>query len=161
MLWEQIMWQGGQDRPMLPSRTHVYTLRTRDRRTLRLSDQFAGIRQAGALMQQEMLRRSLPAAVAAYQVGEALPFGPLTICRAGLAQKKGALPWAEVARVSVIEGRYRDTAAWTYKLQVTRIGQRRPWLEIDLAQIPNNRLLLALLKESGEALDLGPLSSPE
>ncbi|MFL5803729.1 MAG: DUF6585 family protein [Roseiflexaceae bacterium] len=161
VLWEQIMWQGGRDRPMLPSRTHVYTLRTRDRRTLRLSDQFAGIRQAGALMQQEMLRRSLPAAVAAYQVGEALSFGPLTICQAGLARKQGALPWAEVARVSIIEGRYRDSAAWTYKLQVTRIGQRRPWLEIDLQQIPNSRLLLALLKESGVALDLGPLSSPE
>jgi len=161
MLWEQILWYRGQSRAMLPRRTHVYTLQTRDRRTLRLSDQFADIRQAGAFIQQEMLRRSLPAAVAAYQVGEALSFGPLTISRSGLARGKTALRWAEVARVSVAEGSYRGTAAWTYNLQVTRIGQRRPWLKIDLTQIPNNRLLLALLKESGVALDLGPLSSPE
>jgi Family of unknown function (DUF6585) len=159
MLWEQIMWQGGRRRRMLPGRTHVYTLRTRDRRTLRLSDQFADIREAGEIVQQEVLRRSLPAAVAAYQAGEALPFGPLTISHAGLARGKAAIPWAEVVRVSVTEGHYRDTTAWTYKLQVTRIGQRRPWLEVALHQIPNSRVLFALLKESDVVLDLGPLES--
>src|SRR4029078_7609630 len=117
----QILWQSGRGQAMLPSRTHVYTLQTRDRRTLRLHDQFADIRQAATLVQEEILRRSLPAAVAAYQAGEALSFGPLTTCRAGLARRKAALPWAEVERVSVAEGRYRDTALWTYKLQVTRI----------------------------------------
>jgi hypothetical protein len=161
LLWEQIMWQGGQGHAMLPECTHVYTLQTRDRRTLRLSDQFVEIRQAGALVQQEVLRRSLPAAMAAYQAGQELSFGPLTISRAGLAHGKAAFPWAEVVRVSVTEGPYRDTAARTYKLQVTQIGQRRPWFEIDLQQIPNSRVLFALLKANGVVVDLGPLASPE
>jgi len=161
LLWEQIMWQGGRHQRMLPGRTHVYTLRTRDRKTLRLSDQFADIRQAGAFVQQEVLRRSLPAAVATYQAGGTLSFGPLTISQAGLARGKAALPWDEIVRVGVTEGRYRDTAAWTYKLQVTRIGQGRPWQEIDLHQIPNSRVLLALIKETGVMLDLGPLEPVE
>ncbi len=161
MLWEQILWHNGRTQLMLPTRTHVYTIQTRDRRTLRLSDQFVDVRQAGTLLQQEVLRRSLPAALAAYQVGTALPFGPLTTSRDGLTRGKATLPWAEVVRVSVTEGSYRGTAARTYKLQVTRIGQRRPWLQIDLEQIPNSQVLLALLRESGVTLDLGPLLSLE
>jgi hypothetical protein len=161
LLWEQIMWQAGRGHSMLPERTHVYTLQTRGGKTLRLSDQFVDIRQAGAFLQQGVLRHNLTAAVVAYRAGEALSFGPLTISWTGLVYEKVAVRWAEIRRMSVTAGPYRDTAAWTYKMQVTQIGQRRPWLEIDLQQIPNNRLLFALLKESGVTLDLGPLPSLE
>jgi hypothetical protein len=156
-LWEQILWQGGQSQHMLPGRTHVYTFQTRDRRTMRLSDQFADISSAGAFVQQEVLRYKLPLAIAGYQAGASLPFGSLTISRAGLARGKATLPWTEVVSVSVTVGRYRGAAVWTYKLQVMRIGERRPWLEIDLEQIPNSRVLLALLEEIGVTLDIGPL----
>jgi len=155
-VWEQILWQAGR-RNILPRRTHVYTLQTRDRTTLRLSDQFADIARAGALVQQEVLRRRLPEAAAAYQAGGVIPFGPLTVSRAGLASGKEVLPWAEVVSVSIAEGRYRGTAVWTYKLRVMRIGKRRPWLEVDIAQIPNSRVLLALLKEIGVTQDTMPV----
>src|SRR5262249_19692687 len=98
-LWERILWQGGHKGRLVASRTQGYTIQTRDGRTLRLDDQFAGIRQAGELIQQEVLRRNLLAAAAAYQADTPLPFGPVTISRAGLARGKAALPWSEIVRV--------------------------------------------------------------
>ncbi|MCC7449043.1 MAG: hypothetical protein IT324_16615 [Anaerolineae bacterium] len=115
--------------------THTYTIQKRDGKTLKFDDTLGNVEQLGNTLQEEVARRLLPLAIAAYNRGETVPFGKLSLNTNGLSWGDKTLPWSEVQGVQINKG----------YLTVKKQGKWLRWANISVSQIPNLLVALTLI----------------
>ncbi len=98
---------------------------------------YQGIEQLGNTIQTEVGKRLGPRMIDAYNHGETLKFGKVTVSKAGLDIGQGLIPWPQVEQVTLSLG----------KLAVRRNGQWTEMVGQTAGQTPNLNVLMVLVKE--------------
>lgn len=96
------------------------------------------LRNSHMLMQnieQAVMQSHMPRAVVAYQSGQVIPFGPLTVGRQGMGNGRETIPWQEVQNVDMKRG----------YLQVKRAGKTFNWANVNVSKIPNLLVFISLV----------------
>jgi hypothetical protein len=93
---------------------------------------YAGL---GELIEEQLIQRQLPQAIAGYQQGQTVSFGQFMVHRQGLSDGVKTLAWGELADIQV------SGAA----IQITKKPANLPWFQLNAATIPNVAVLIALL----------------
>ena len=115
--------------------THIYTLRRPGKPDLQLNDTLVNVEALGNTAQQEIYRRRLPQALAAYNAGAIVPFGKLSISQAGLSNGKETIAWSEIKGVKLDKG----------IISVSKQGKWLNWSTATVAQTPNIFVFTALV----------------
>ncbi len=116
-----------------------------------LDKTFDGFEELGAEIEREVTRHLLPGAIAAYEAGHAVSFGPVSATVQGLSVQEGrkTLPWEELGEV------YVDNGFTTIKKR----GALLTWEKLSISQMLNLCVFLPLVKHILEgSKDKKPLS---
>ena len=116
-------------------RTQSITVRRVDGASFKLTNMLRGHVQLMQNIEQAVMQAHMPRAVAAYQSGQVIPFGPLTVARQGMGNGRETIPWQEVQNVDVKRG----------YLQVKRAGKTFNWANVDVSKIPNLLVFISLV----------------
>jgi hypothetical protein len=108
-----------------------------DGRKFVFKDTLADVEDLGRTIQEEVTRRALPRVLEAYNTGQTIPFGKLSISHAGITKGQETLPWDHVERVWLSQG----------ELIVEKVGQRLRWSSFRVLEIPNLFVLLAIVNQ--------------
>ena len=116
-------------------RTQSITVRRVDGATFKFTNMLRGHVQLMQSIEQAVMQAHMPRAVAAYQSGQVIPFGPFTVGRQGMGNGRETIPWHEVQSVDVKRG----------YLQVKRVGKTFNWANVDVSKIPNLLVFVSLV----------------
>jgi len=111
---------------------HTFTVRScnvqlRDGRKIRFNNALKNAKQLITTIQRAVTPRILARARQDYNAGQAVPFGKLSISRAGISKGKKTLPWDQVERVTVDKG----------TITVKKQGSLFKWASATVAETPN------------------------
>jgi len=117
--------------------THRYKVRRRDSYEIVLNDRIAKVGQLGETINNQVTKTLLPQVVAAYNAGQTITFGPLSVNRQGLVNIAGKLlPWSEITGIDIQRG----------YIAVRQAGKWLKWSNQPVASIPNAFVFIALVK---------------
>ncbi|HEY7414702.1 MAG TPA: DUF6585 family protein, partial [Ktedonobacteraceae bacterium] len=117
--------------------THfTYTVQRSDNQIFKQGSPLQNSRDMGLSMMREVLKLQLPAAKAAYDAGQTLSFGKITVNQQGLNNGKELVPWNHVSRMAVQRG----------NAIIEKDGHPINWSSVKSAEVPNLSVLLALVK---------------
>lgn len=117
--------------------THRYKVRRRDNYEIVLNDRFTKVSQLGETVNNQVTKTLLPQVVAAYNTGQTITFGPLSVNRQGLTNIMGKLlPWSEITGIDIQRG----------YIAVRQAGKWLKWSNQPVARIPNAFVFIALVK---------------
>jgi hypothetical protein len=116
--------------------THRYTIDRLDGYRLVLDDKINNVEELGHLLDDRITNVMWPRALAAYNAGEVIPFGPFSVSQQGVSNGKELLPWAAVKGIEIRRGYVR--------IHQQEEGKRSSWAKVRIADIPNCSLFLAL-----------------
>jgi hypothetical protein len=116
---------------------YVYTIQHRNGQKIVLNNGIRRIKELGEMVQSETFTRLMPLAVAAYNGGQPLDFGKLTISQQGIGNGKEIVPWAQVKGVQVNQG----------YVAVKREGKWLRWANVPVAGVPNFFIFMALVDQ--------------
>lgn len=116
--------------------THVYTLLATDGTSVTFREPLGDIDHLGTTLVREITRVQLPKAIAAYNAGERLQFGGITVSKEGIGNGKETLPWSQVKDIQVNKG----------YVSVKKEGKWLNWSSAPVAAIPNFFVFLPLVK---------------
>ena len=114
-----------------------YTLQRLDGEKFTLNPRLAKIGELGNHLQQELFRRLFPQAVEAYNSGQELSFGKLSLSRAGISNGKETLPWEQVKGVKLENG----------QIVVSKQGKWLAWGGTPAHEVPNLFILLEIIHQ--------------
>lgn len=119
--------------------THVYTLMKSDGTRLVLNDTIQKVEQLSDALRQNVFPLLYSKYSAAYNTGQSLRFGPVTISRQnGLTVGKKSYPWTEISKITVNQG----------ILQVTKKGGGLfSGASAAASTIPNLEVLLSIVDQ--------------
>jgi len=98
--------------------------------------QYKNIARLGEIISQQTATRKLPQAQAAYQAGQTLTFGKMSLSQAGLSNGRETIPWSEVSGVRVVNG----------AIVISRQGKRLAWASAAVATTPNPQVFITLVQ---------------
>lgn len=106
-----------------------YKLQRNDGITISIaSASVSNIQELGQVIQYEITQRQSPQAIAAFNTGQPIPFGPFTVSQQGIARANGGqLPWNQVALVDTQRG----------SLIIKQTGKTLNWAASPVGKIPN------------------------
>ncbi|HEY1352557.1 MAG TPA: DUF6585 family protein [Ktedonobacteraceae bacterium] len=117
--------------------THRYRVRRRDGHEVVLNNRFTQVGQLGESINNQVTKTLLPQVVAAYNAGQTITFGPLSVNRQGLTNILGKLlPWSEITGIDIQHG----------YVAVRQAGKWLKWSNQPVARIPNVFVFIALVK---------------
>lgn len=117
--------------------THKYRVRRSDGYEISLNDRFAKVGELGDLVHSKVAAAKMPQVLAAYNAGQTITFGPLSVNTQGIWNGKGSvLPWAEVKDISLQRG----------YVAVSKAGKWLRWSSQPVSAVPNIFLFLALVR---------------
>lgn len=114
--------------------TYRYTLQRDDGFHCTLDDDIKGIADLGNLISDSVTKARFPGYVQAYNAGQTLSFGTLTISTQGVGNGRELLPWSDVNDIDVQSG----------YIKVKRAGGWFSWKTVAASSIPNLFIFLAL-----------------
>ncbi len=117
------------------ARSYRYTLLRADGKRF-VFRQYKNARQLGDIIRQETTARQLPQAQAAFQAGQTLTFGKLSLSQAGLSNGRETLPWSAVSGVRVVNG----------AILINRQGKGLAWARQPVSITPNFLVFLTLVQ---------------
>lgn len=120
---------------MYATTNHTYTVRRGDGATFKFSSVLRNIAHLGQTVQQEVTRVLLPRAIAAYNAGNALLFGTLSVSVQGISHGRETLVWNQVQGVEVKRG----------YVAVKKAGKSRAWVRLRVSTIPNFFVFMGLV----------------
>lgn len=116
--------------------THRYTLRRSDGATFKFNDNIGNVEALGNTIADETARTLWPRYIAAYQAGQTLPFGKISLNQQGVTNGKEWLPWSQVREIQITRG----------YLSLKKVGGKQGnWMGIPASQIPNVDVFMALV----------------
>jgi hypothetical protein len=117
--------------------THRYRVRRQDGYEIVLNDRFTKVGELGDLVSNRVTNAKLPQVMAAYNAGQTVTFGPLSISRQGIQNSRGnLLPWMEIKDVSLQNG----------YVAVSKAGKWLNWSTQPVREIPNVFLFVAAVR---------------
>ena len=84
--------------------SYTYTVRRGDGAEFKFTSALQGVSMLGDAIEKEVTRRHMPRAIAAYNSGGPVYFGPLMVSMQGISNGVRLLPWHEVGQVSLMNG---------------------------------------------------------
>jgi hypothetical protein len=114
------------------------TVVTHDGRMFAVACLFSGFMDYVNVVEREVTRRLLPLALAAYQDGQELTFGPVSVGFRGWSRGSFTIPWCEVKAIMVADGWFVVTSSSL---------PQRLWIGLPISKIPNYSVLLSFLNE--------------
>ncbi len=84
--------------------SYNYTVSRGDGAQFKFSSALKNTKQLGDVIQQEVTRRQLPKAIAAYDNGSLANFGPLSVSMQGISKNGVLVPWNQVGQVNLRRG---------------------------------------------------------
>lgn len=117
---------------------YTYTLDTRLGR-IKFDGRYRNVEGLGKEIQRRVTQTMAGRAIAAYESGQRVDFGPVCVDKAGLHSRGKSLPWSEVQRVKIDSG----------FVSVAKQGKWLNWTSAPVHTIPNFFVLLALLDRIG------------
>lgn len=116
--------------------THLYTLRRNDGATFKFDDHLGNVAALGNTIVSETARLLWPRCIAAYQAGQTVAFGQISLNQQGVSKGKELLPWQEVREINVNRG----------FIVIWKAGNpARRWKTIAAYLIPNVNVFMALV----------------
>ncbi len=97
----------------------------------------SGMKQMSDMIQQDVTRRQLPKMAAAYDAGQSISFGPLSVSKDGLGKGNKMLPWPEVEDVQMSRG----------YITIRKRNKRSGWAEVPVGKVSNISAFLALTEQ--------------
>jgi hypothetical protein len=134
--WDQVrtVWQR-----VLSSRygrvSYRYTIERLDGTTFRVDTMLKNASMLGQNIQQEVTRVHMPQAIAAYNAGNALPFGPFSVNLQGFRKGNEVLPWNQVQGLLFKKG----------NILVKVVGSSRNGASARISSIPNCLVFIKLV----------------
>jgi hypothetical protein len=106
-----------------------YTVQRHDGISISIDSTSVGnIQQLGQVIQFEVTRLQAPQALASYNAGQAIPFGPFTISQQGITKNSGTpLPWNQLEGVTLKRG----------NISIKQTGKMLNWGLAPVGKIPN------------------------
>ena len=102
-VWEKIVKH--RYRGLIPLYTsYHYTVRRGDGTQFKFGSALKNTKQLGVAIQQEVTRRHLPKAIAAYESGSPANFGPLSVSMQGISKNGVLVPWNQMGQVNLRRG---------------------------------------------------------
>jgi hypothetical protein len=102
-VWERIVKY--RYRGIIPLYTaYNYTIRRNDGAQFKFPSSLKSNKLLGEAIQQEVTRRQLPKAIAAYDSGNPVNFGPFTVSPQGINKGPILVPWNEVKQINIRRG---------------------------------------------------------
>ena len=121
---------------MYTGTTHVYTILAKNGERFSVSHIYKDIEALGQIIQSEVTKRLLPPFVRAYQTGQTVNFGKLSLNTQGLIHKNKQLSWSEIKDLKIERG----------FISVKQEGGRWfNWATVGADSIPNLFVFLALV----------------
>ncbi len=118
--------------------THRYTLRRSDGATFKFNDTIDHVEALGNTIAAETARTLWPRYVAAYQAGQTLAFGKISLSQQGVTNGKEWLPWYQVREIQINRG----------YLSLKKEGVKQGnWRGIPASEIPNVDVFMALVND--------------
>lgn len=119
-----------------------YMLYQPDFKPLVLDKTFDGFKMLGAEIEREVTRHLLPGAIAAYETGHVVSFGPISVTLSGLSVQAGRkiLPWEDLGEI------YEDNGFITIKKR----GALLTWEKLSISQMLNLCVFLPLIQHIRE-----------
>ena len=117
--------------------THNYRVRRVDGYEIVLNDRFTHVDKLGDTVSNQVTQAKMPQVLAAYNAGQVITFGPLSVSRQGIQNANGnLLPWPEIKDVSLQSG----------YVAVSKAGKWLRWSSQPVRNIPNVFLFIALVR---------------
>lgn len=138
--WDQIeaMWQAITRRysyGVYVGATHKYTVRRKDGVKVVFNDRFAQVEDLGNALSRSITNVVFPQVLAAYNAGQTITFGSLSISLQGVSNGRETLPWSQIKEIGVNRG----------IISVRREGKWLNWSTIYASRVPNFFVFLALV----------------
>lgn len=138
--WDQIeaMWQAITRRysyGVYVGATHKYTVRRKDGVQVVFNDRFAQVEDLGNALSRAITNVVFPQVLAAYNAGQTITFGSLSISLQGVSNGRETLPWSQIKEIGVNRG----------IISVRREGKWLNWSTIYASRVPNFFVFLALV----------------
>jgi hypothetical protein len=105
-----------------------------DERRLELNESLSPFKELRCLVEEKTLAHLLPAALEAYEDGQTISFGQLSVSWQGLHYQSDTLPWDKVAEIQIGKG----------MVTVHAVDVKKPAFEVAISNVPNCHVLLAL-----------------
>lgn len=138
--WDQIesMWQMIVKRytnGIYTGTYHKYTVRRKDGVQVVFNDRFANVEDLGNAISRAITNLLFPQVVAAYNAGQTITFGDLSISLQGVSNGRELLPWSQIKEMGVKQG----------VVTVRKEGKWLSWSTIRASQVPNIFVFMALV----------------
>ncbi|HEX8032285.1 MAG TPA: DUF6585 family protein [Ktedonobacterales bacterium] len=115
--------------------TYKYTIALANGETVRVDNTFGKTGKLGDTIQRMSANALLPRAIASYQSGASLPFGKISISRAGVSDGKETVPWSNVKQITTQNG----------VLIIKRNDKQLAWVKTPVAKTPNFYIFMDLV----------------
>lgn len=137
--WEQVqsMWQEvtrHYRNGIYTGTTHKYTVQRTDGLKVVFNDRFKKVEDLGNSLSRAITATMLPNVLAAYNAGQQINFGPLSVSQQGVSNGREVLPWYEIKEFGVNKG----------IVSVRKEGKWLNWSTIGVSKIPNFAVFMAL-----------------
>lgn len=114
---------------------HSVTVQRTDSAVFKFNGTVRHVTQLIQVIQTAVMQAHMPRAMAAYNAGSPVIFGPLTLSQQGLSNGREVLPWNEVQSVDIKQG----------QVLVKRVGKTFRWANVNVSQIPNMLVFISLI----------------
>jgi hypothetical protein len=108
---------------------HTYTVQRADGAKFVFDRTFSRLRELCKTIEQESARYLLPQTIAAYNAGQPIMFGKMSVRFSGLSDGKKTLPWSELKSIKVDEN--------NGAIAIRKQGKWLNWSNISLSETPN------------------------
>ena len=115
---------------------HVYIIERFDGHHIVFDDKIKKVEKLGNLLGERMTNAIWPRALADYNAGNVIPFGPLSVSQQGVSNEGELLPWAAIKEIK-FDG---------IEVKVRQKGKLLNWAKVPVGSIPNASLFLALTR---------------
>lgn len=112
-----------------------FTVHRADGASFKFTGALRGLRRLHQNVQQAVTRLHLPKAIATYNSGAPVPFGPFTVSLQGLSNGRISMLWEEVQNVEIKQG----------QVIIKKAGKALAWAKINISQIPNLLVFMGLV----------------
>ena len=138
--WAQIeaMWQSVTRRytnGVYTGTTHRYTVKRKDGLKIVLTDRFADVEEIGNRISAEITNYLWPHVFAAYNAGNPITFGPLTVSLQGIGDGLEVLPWSQITDIRMNRG----------YINVKKADKWLNWSTMRVAKVPNVFVFMTLV----------------
>jgi len=116
--------------------THKYTIERADGHRIVLNDRIKKVGELGYGLSQQISEFMLPHMITAYNAGNVITFGPLSVSRQGVSNGREMLPWPSIKEIGASRGIVR----------VRQEGRWLNWSTVAVASIPNFPVFMALTR---------------